>query len=212
MKSTADLMAWIDTRSTRERLILFLVLLAALYVVADLALFTPQARERKQIEMKMAEYRQRIILSEDLLNQTVSRADPAALAKQRLEAAQQALVERSQALESLSSRLIPPQQMAKVLEGLSQRQANLKLVSLKTLNAEAIGALAAAQPGGLYRHGVELTLEGSYAGFAAYLERIERMPYGVYWGGLELDATAYPKLTMKLTLYTLSQDKAWLAV
>lgn len=212
MKTWSDLAAKIDGRTTRERVILFLVLLAALYALADLALFTPQARERKQIELKMTEYRRRITLSEDVLNQAVARADPAALARQRLEAAQQVLAARSKALEGLSSRLIPPQEMPKVLQALSQRQADIRLVSLRTLQAEAVGALAAAQPGGLYRHGVELVLEGSYAGFAAYLERVERMPYGVYWGGLELDATAYPKLSMKLTLYTLSQDKAWLAV
>ncbi|TCS71894.1 MSHA biogenesis protein MshJ [Sulfuritortus calidifontis] len=212
MKTWSDLAAKIDGRTTRERVILFLILLAALYALADLALFTPQARERKQIELKMTEYRRRITLSEDVLNQAVARADPAALARQRLEAARQVLAARSKALEGLSSRLIPPQEMPKLLQALSQRQADIRLVSLRTLQAEAVGALAAAQPGGLYRHGVELTLEGSYAGFAAYLERVERLPYGVYWGGLELDATAYPKLTMKLTLYTLSQDKAWLAV
>lgn len=212
MKSWSELAAKIDARTTRERLVILAVLLAVIYAMVDFALFAPQARERKQIETKMAEHRRRITLSEDLLNQSVARADPAAIARQRLEAAQQVLAARSQAIEGLASRLIPPQEMPKVLQALSQRQADLRLVSLKTLNAEVVGALAATQSGGLYRHGVELTLEGSYAGFAVYLQRIERMPYGVYWGGLELDATAYPRLTMKLTLYTLSQDKAWLAV
>jgi MSHA biogenesis protein MshJ len=212
VKAWSGLAAKIDGRTARERAILFGVLLIALYALADLALFAPQARERKQIELKMSEYRRRITLSEDVLNQAVVRADPAALARQRLEAAQQVLVARSRALEGLSSRLIPPQEMPKILQALSQRQTDLRLIGLRTLDAQAVGALAAAQPGGLYRHGVELTLEGGYAGFASYLERLERMPYGVYWGGLELDATAYPKLTLKLTLYTLSQDKAWLAV
>ncbi|MEW5893250.1 MAG: hypothetical protein AB1697_08945 [Pseudomonadota bacterium] len=212
MMRWADLAAKIDARTTRERLVLFLVLLAALYALADLALFAPQARERKQIELKMEEYRRRITLSENVLNQAALPTDPAALARQRLEAAQQALAARSRALEGLSSRLIPPQEMPGILQALSQRQPDLRLIGLKTLEAQAVGALAATQAGGLYRHGVELTLEGSYAAFAAYLARLEGLPYGVYWGGLELDATAYPRLTMKLTLYTLSQDKAWLAV
>lgn len=212
MSAWSGLATKLDARTPRERVIIFVVLLAVLYGLADLALFSPQARERKRLELQMADYQRRLTLSADILDQTAIRADPAAVARLRLEAAQKALAERSRTLEGLSSRLIAPREMPKVLEGLSQRQANLKLLSLKTLNVEAVGALAAAQPGGLYRHGVELVLEGSYAALAAYLERIERMPYGVYWGGMELDATSYPSLTLKLTLYTLSQDKAWLSV
>lgn len=212
MSAWPKLAAKIDARSTRERVILFVVLLIVLYGVADLALFTPQIREIKRIEMKMTDYRGRITLSEGLLSQATVRADPLTLARERLAAAQRGLQERGKAMDGLSGRLIPPQQMVKVLEGLSRQQPGLKLVSLKTLTTEVVGAPATVQVGSLYRHGVELVLEGSYAAFAAYLERVERMPYGVFWGGLELDALAYPNLTLKLTLYTLSQDKAWLAV
>ena len=212
MSAWTKLAAKLDARSTRERVTLFVVLLVVLYGTSDLFLFTPQAREMKRIEVKMADYRRRITLSESLLSQATVRADPTTLARERLAAAQKGLAERGKAMDGLAGRLIPPQQMAKVLEGLSKQQPGLKLVSLKTLDAEVVGAPATVQLGSLYRHGVELVLEGSYASFASYLARVERMPYGVFWGGLELDATAYPNLTLKLTLYTLSQDKTWLAV
>lgn len=212
MSAWTKLAAKFDARSTRERVTLFIVLLVVLYGAADLFLFTPQARELKRIEMKMADYRRRITFSESLLSQTLVRTDPAALAQERLAAAQKGLAERSKAMDGLSNRLIPPRKMTEVLEELSRQQPGLKLVSLKTLDTEVAGAPSTVQLGSLYRHGVELVLEGSYAAFAAYLERIERMPYRVYWGSLALDAMAYPKLTLKLTLYTLSQDRVCLAI
>ncbi len=212
MSAWTKLAAKIDARSTQERITLFVVLLVVLYGAADLFLFTPQMRELKRTELKMADYRRRITFSESLLSQSMVRTDPAALARERLAAAQKGLEARSKAVDGLAGRLIPPQQMAKVLAGLSQQQPGLKLVSLKTLEAEVVGAPATVQLGSLYRHGVELVLEGSYAAFAVYLEQVERMPYRVYWGGLELDATAYPNLTLKFTVYTLSQDKTWLAI
>ena len=212
MSAWTKLAAKFDARSTRERVTLFIVLLVVLYGAADLFLFTPQARELKRIEMKMADYRRRITFSESLLSQTLVRTDPAALAQERLAAAQKGLAERSKAMDGLSNRLIPPRKMTEVLEELSRQQPGLKLVSLKTLDTEVAGAPGTVQLGSLYRHGVELVLEGSYAAFTAYLERIEHMPYRVFWGSLALDATTYPKLTLKLTLYTLSQDRVCLAI
>lgn len=212
MSAWTRLAARIDTRSTRERIALFTVLLVVLYGAADLFMFTPQARELKRAELKVADYRRRIAFSEGLLSQTTVRADPAVLARERLAAAQKGLAERGRAMDGLAGRLIPPQQMAKLLEGLSKQQPGLKLVSLKTLDVEAVGAPATAELGGLYRHGVELVLEGGYVAFAAYLARVEAMPYRVYWGGLELDARGYPNSTMRFTVYTLSQDKTWLTV
>jgi len=38
------------------------------------------------------------------------------------------------------------------------------------------------------------------------------MPTQLYWSALELDATRYPRSTLKLVVYTLSLDKRWLSV
>jgi hypothetical protein len=34
----------------------------------------------------------------------------------------------------------------------------------------------------------------------------------LYWGKVEMSVSAYPVTTLKLTVYTLSFDKAWLVV
>lgn len=64
----------------------------------------------------------------------------------------------------------------------------------------------------IYRHGLELTVTGSYLDLLAYVRDLEQLPTQLYWDSLELDAAEYPKVAMKLTVYTLSLDRAWLNV
>ncbi len=63
----------------------------------------------------------------------------------------------------------------------------------------------------VYKHGVEVVVEGSYASLLAYVARLEHQPWQVYWGKTVLSAD-YPKVVVALTLYTLSLDRAWLVV
>ncbi len=65
---------------------------------------------------------------------------------------------------------------------------------------------------GLYKHAVEITVDGSYADLLAYLNELEHMPWHVYWGGVSLSARDAPVSRLTLVVYTLSLDKTWLAV
>jgi MSHA biogenesis protein MshJ len=45
-----------------------------------------------------------------------------------------------------------------------------------------------------------------------YLRTLEHLPTQLYWGRAELASGEYPASTLKLTLYTVSFDRAWLIV
>lgn len=64
----------------------------------------------------------------------------------------------------------------------------------------------------LYRHGVELTLEGSFAELLDYLRALQAMPQRVLWGKLSFKVEQHPKATLTLRLYTLSRDRHWLEI
>jgi MSHA biogenesis protein MshJ len=64
----------------------------------------------------------------------------------------------------------------------------------------------------IYRHGVEVTLRGSYFDLLAYIKDVESLPLRVYWGRMDLNATRHPMNTIRLVVYTVSLDKAWLSV
>jgi len=63
----------------------------------------------------------------------------------------------------------------------------------------------------VYKHGVEIVVQGSYLDLLAYVSRLERQPWQMYWGRTVVSAE-YPKVMVALTLYTLSLDKSWLVV
>jgi MSHA biogenesis protein MshJ len=77
--------------------------------------------------------------------------------------------------------------------------------------ALAPGAAAAIKaPEILYRHGVEITVQGSYLDMVAYMAALEAMPTQFFWGRAELNAQDYPNARLTLTLYTVSLDRKWI--
>ena len=87
-------------------------------------------------------------------------------------------------------------------------------VTALTTRPPGAAAPAADEPAQplLYRHGVQVVLQGAYADMVAYMEALERMPAQVFWGRAVLDATEHDKATLTLTLYTLSLDEKWIAL
>ncbi|WGG52684.1 type II secretion system protein GspM [Rugamonas sp. DEMB1] len=83
--------------------------------------------------------------------------------------------------------------------------------------AAAAGAVAkpaapAKPPELLYRHGVELVLQGGYVDMVNYMAALEALPSQLFWGKAKLDAGDYPNARLTLTLYTLSLDKKWISI
>ncbi len=62
----------------------------------------------------------------------------------------------------------------------------------------------------LYRHGVEIVLQGSYLDMINTMQALEALPVQLFWGGARLDAQQYPEARLILTLYTLSLDEQWM--
>lgn len=147
-------------------------------------------------------------------------SDPDAALRSRVAEVRGELAQVDARLAGLESRLVPPQKVSALLQELIERQRDLRLVRLRTLpvagllpqdDKAAAGAPAQAAAGGIYRHGVELTVEGSYPALSAYLADLERLPQQLYWSEASLVAD-YPVATMKLTVYTISLEKTWLTV
>ncbi|CAN5894939.1 N/A [soil metagenome] len=69
---------------------------------------------------------------------------------------------------------------------------------------------AAALNGNIYKHEVEIVLQGNYLDMLAYLRELESLPEQVYWSSAQMNVDTYPKATLTLNLFTLSLDKKWL--
>lgn len=216
--------ARVDALSLRERVMVFAAVMVAVLALGYTLAIEPELAKHKRIagamlqkhsEMKGFEAQVTKLLGSGA--QQAHRSERERLARLRAE-----LSMLEGRISSEERRFTAPSQMRAVVEGLLARTRGVALVELKTLAAETVaagakpGAKPAAKPAPagrlIYRHGVELTVSGSYLDLLGYARELEKLPSQLYWGALELDAVAYPKVSLKLTLYTLSLDPAWLSV
>ena len=208
----------------RERVMVFAAVMVAAIALLYTLVLEPQVVKHKRTAAAMLQKQSEMNTFEAQLTtfvgggaQNANRAERERLAKLRAEIAQ--LEARIAAEER---RFTAPSQMRAVVEGLLARNRGVALLEMKTLAAETIasGGKPAAKPPAkagvaerlIYRHGVEIKVSGSYLDLLGYARELEKLPTALYWGALELDAAAYPKVSMKLVVYTLSLDPAWLSV
>ena len=78
--------------------------------------------------------------------------------------------------------------------------------------AAAPAADAAAAPPSLYRHGVELVLEGGFSDLLQTLKALEALPQHVLWGSVSLRVEQHPRSVLTLRVYTISRDRHWLEI
>ena len=241
MKALLDrLAAKFDALARRERYLVALALLGGVLLIGWAAIIDP-ARSRA-LTAERGSVEQRAQLAALAAQTQALRApanDPETQAAAELAELKKQLNALYARYNALGGSLVAPQQMSALLEELLGHKSGLRLLALRTLpvapvldgkEAEtakpgsAASAAVAGQPpmgaangagsasAGLYKHGVEIRLEGSYAELAAYLERLEKSPQKLLWSSVSLSAENHPKLVLTLTVYTLSLDRTWLIV
>ena len=159
-----------------------------------------------------------------------SNADPDAMLRTKLAQLREQSDRNGKTLAEIQGALVPPQRMPALLEDILRRNHALRLVALKTLPVTGLAEPEAAvvsktatetdkpvpksAPAAslVYKHGVELTVSGSYADLVHYLTELEALPWHMFWAKADLDVEQYPKVNLTLRLYTLSLDPAWLSI
>ena len=220
----------------RERGLLAGALLVLVVGIGYLAGIEPALRQRALLERQIAQQQHdREALQPHL---GAAARDPNAALREQLEALMQQLRSTDHEFRDLQNGLVQPQHMGALLQSLLTEQPGLRLIGLRSLPVTAIGdatigaprkpvashdkasdkasaaPVAASAPAGgedawLYRHAVEVRVQGSYADMLAYLRAIENLPRHVRWGDVEIDARQYPANVMSITLYTVSLEKSW---
>lgn len=84
--------------------------------------------------------------------------------------------------------------------------------ALEKARAAAADAEKEARRNGelVFRHGVEITVQGNYMDMLAYMGALESMPVQLFWGRASLDASEFGKARLTLTVFTLSFEQKWM--
>jgi len=210
----------LDAMSLRERVLIFLAVAVVIVGIADSALFEPILRRQKANSQRIQQQEDEIRTMQTQV-QAYAQArtgDSVNAKRQRLEKRRVELAALDRELAAGQSELVPPERMAKMLSEIVKRNPDVELISLRSLAAtgltQSLTPIPGSAPSGLslYRHGIEIAVSGSYLKMLNYVGQLERLPAKIMWGNMELQAGAYPVVTLKITLYTFSPEKTWLLI
>jgi MSHA biogenesis protein MshJ len=227
------LAARIDALSQRERVMVFVAVLATLALAAQFIVFGPLQRKQDALRTQLAQQKTMIAATnaEIVRKLELARQDPDGPLRARLQAVRGETERLSADLRAMQRGLVSPERIAPLLESILRANGRLKLVGVRTLPVDPLSSIvdagekakgmpaatpAAAAPAAvkgpelLFRHGVELTARGSYLDMVDYMAALEALPTQLFWGRAQLDVEEYPTVRLTLTLYTLSLDEKWM--
>ena len=209
-------------RSLRERVIMAGGGVAVVVLLFDALALNPLSVQYKRVSGQLAEARAAIKTSELLLASGREVIDPDEVKRRYREELRKQITEIDGKLQGLQKQLVPPDQVANLLEGVLARERGLALVSLRKLPVQQFqtggaapkndGKGAANNVRSIYQHSFEIEIEGSYSELHGYLAHLEKLPWQLFWGRVALDAGKHPRLKLMLTVHTLSMNKVWLVV
>jgi MSHA biogenesis protein MshJ len=207
----------VDAMSLRERVFVFLAAVAVIVLIANNALLEPILR-RQKINSQTNQQQQDEIRAMQAQLQAYAQArvsEGAKAKRQRLEKRRAELVELDRELVGKQGELVTPDRMTRMLSEILRRNPEVDLLSLRSLPPTSLTQVPTQSPGAvaaLYRHGIEITVSGTYFKMLSYVTELERNRARIFWGDMDLQAGTYPTITLKITLYTLSPEKTWLLI
>lgn len=162
-------------------------------------------------------------------------ANRAKLAKLRIE-----LAKVTEQVKSRTSTLVSPDVMTDVLRRVLEESSGLSLLALKGLGSSPLVKSETVHPGaakqrahrgttaerkainsarradsdaGLgnaYKHGMEIQFSGDFFSTLNYMRKLEKLPWGFYWGRVDFKVKNYPQAKASIRLFTLSLDSKWI--
>ena len=203
-------------RASREQWLMYLIGLALIGLLYAQWVAAPLAARTAIQEKRLTQVEQGITAAQGALRQLDERlaADPNPRYRQAIGAAEARREAMFAQIDGGTARLISPTDMQKLLEDLLRRQSGLRLVELRNLSAPLSLPEAQQAPSVLYRHGLQLTLEGGYFDLLAYLEAVQASGWQLHWSSRDyrVGEAGPGKARVRLELYTLSRHAGWLGV
>jgi MSHA biogenesis protein MshJ len=212
----------VDSMSLRERALIFAAAAFLLVSLIDSLLLNPLSQQQKALSAQVVQQQEKMkeVQAQLAALLQAKQADAHSPQRERIQQLRKQLAGGEAYLKDRRDKLVPPERMAALLEQMLARNGRLQLVAMNTLPVtlfneqptDAAAAEAGTQEGLMYKHGVRITVRGSYADLLQYLTALEKLPTRMFWGEAKLSVVQYPASELTLTLYTLSLEKTWLQV
>lgn len=218
------IVAKVDGMSLRERALIFAAAAFLAVSLIDSFFLNPLLQQQKKLSAQVVQQQEKMkeIQAQLAALLQAKQADATSPQRERIRQLRQQIADGDTYLQGRRDKLVPPERMPALLEQMLKRNGRLQLVAMNTLpvtpfieqaaDATIAQAPLVGQERQMYKHGVQITVRGSYADLLQYLTALEKLPTRMFWGVAKMNVVQYPSVELTLTLYTLSLDKTWLQV
>lgn len=195
----------VDSMSIRERAMVTATVLAVLWALWDGLLMRPLGALEQARQEQLASMTQQVgDLNRSIQSTATARGtDPDTDARRRLAEARTRVIALDERLYSATRELVPPSEMATLLETMLVRAGDLELVGMQTLPAQMVTTQGVDT--GYFRHGIQVDVRGSYLAAYAYLQALEQLRWQFLWDTVELRVVQHPTSHIRITVYTLGE-------
>lgn len=218
-----------NERNIRERMILSLCILAALYLLFDFLVFQTAYKKKMELDTRFDVVNTEMTtlsVEEKVLSQALA-SNPNAKKHREILRLEQRLAELDKQIDALQVGLIPAENLPAVLRELLQKRKNLQLLGMhavgpekltlqntvveQDLNVAAKDEIQTVEQGvGVYMHRVVFRVRGKYFDVLNYLADLEKSQWSFYWAMLEYKVDRYPWAVVQMEAYTLSTEKGFI--
>ncbi len=220
MEKIRSLLEQFDQRELRERMIVFGTLLVAVILGGNQLLIEPALKRNKETAKQIvaAKANTSALQAQVEIFALKSSEDPDRESRLELAQLREDLNQLEGMLKGAILDLVPPKEMAGILEDILSLQPSLSLVSLTKLATEPWPPLSEAEAKQpivaqrVFRHAVEFQFEGSYRDALEFFQKLETLPRRVFWEGLDIELLEYPTARITLTVTTMSLAEGWIGV
>ncbi|MCT7360456.1 type II secretion system protein GspM [Thalassolituus pacificus] len=190
----------------REQILLQIILHAVVLALFSLLLLQPLWQRSMALQQTTVSQQQQNQQLHNQLEQLRLQAinDPNQPLRDELARLQVQQTHMNQRITALTDALVSPAQMVPLLEQMLKQDKRLQLKSLVNLPRQPLELGEEFADVQLYSHHLRLTLDASYDGLLAYLQRLDAMPWRLFWQSLDFHIVQHPRGELTLEVYTLS--------
>ncbi|MDD2760257.1 MAG: hypothetical protein PHH11_08170 [Methylomonas sp.] len=199
--------------SPREKLMVVSAGLLTVWAVWDSLFFQDLRKSNMELRSEITALQNQLKTDRGIVAQlaTMKAPDPNADARQQLQHLQQSVGGLKLKLSQGDKKFVAAEQMAGALRDMLKQHGHLKLVKLESLPASPFGA-AESQGVWIYKHTLDITLQGDYFSTLSYLKALESLPWRLNWANISYSVKDHPIAETRIQVYTLSFDQEWLRV
>lgn len=202
----------VNARSGQERLLITITILLVLHTIVTYVVQPRLKSMQTTAANDISVYSTLIERRSDAIHKAADeyKKDSDLGTLQRIEELRKEINQFSNKLGDISDSFVDATEMVSLIKQLLNEHG-LKLIRLENSLPEAVTTDSKTNIG-IYKHGIQLEISGSYQNHIQFLDKLKRLPWHIFWKELNLEASEPGNAIVSLGIYTLNYSPVWLEI